>query len=121
MTLGKYPLFSCGHIFLGKRLKTHRNHLSKVQILTLPLTEESVLHHSYLVSKIDMLAPWKRLRENVRHLLISRYILKLHCSLLNPITYEVIFDLYVFSPVMKYWILREFNATLLIAINHGGT
>ena len=85
--------------------------------LTLPLTDESVPHYSHLVSKIDMLASWQGLCENVGYLLISKYVLKLHCPFLNIVTDEVVSDPYVFSPVMKNWILHEFYATLIIIVN----
>jgi hypothetical protein len=49
---------------------------------------------------------------------ISRNILKLNCPSLHPISNEVVFDLYVFLLVMKYWILREFDTTLIIAVNN---
>ena len=31
---------------------------------------------------------------------------------------EMMSDLNVLGPVMKYWILREFHATLIIAVDH---
>ena len=64
-----------------------------------------------------MLAPWQGLGENVCNLLINANILKLNCPSINPISNEVVFDLYVFRPVMKHWILREFDATLIVAVN----
>jgi hypothetical protein len=58
-----------------------------------------------------MLAPWQGLGENVCNLLISQNILKLNYPSLNPVSNEVVSDLYVFRPTMKHWILREFDAT----------
>ena len=57
------------------------------------------------------------LGKDISNLVISRYILQLHCSSLNPITDEVIPDLNVLWPIVKHWIIIELNATLIIAIN----
>jgi hypothetical protein len=109
---GQFYPFSVRHsITLG-------DHFPRYQNSTLPLTEESVLHHSLLVSEVDMLSPWKKLRENVYNFLICRYVLKLNCPSPNPFTDEVVYDLYVLGPVMKYWILIEFDTTLIIKVNH---
>jgi hypothetical protein len=70
------------------------------------------------VPEVDMLAPWQGLGENVYNLLISWNILKLNCPSMNPISNEVVSDLYGFQPVMKHWILREFDTTLIIAMNY---
>ena len=107
-----------GHFSLGKRLKAQRNTCPRHNFLTLPLTEESVIHHSHLVPEMYMLTSWQGLHENVCYLLISGYILKLESSLLNTITDEVLPDLYMFRPIVKNWILREFYATLIITANH---
>ena len=87
-----------------------------VQKSTLPLTKESVPHNTHLVSEVDMLAPWERLRQNVCYLLIRGNVLEFHNSFLNPISDEVILDPNVFGPVMKYMILREFDITLIITL-----
>ena len=89
-------------------------------ILTLPLTEEGVLHYTQLVSEFYKLSFFKSLRQNVRYLLSCGHILKLNCPSLNPIMDEVISDLNMFRPVMENWILRESNATLIIAVNLSG-
>ena len=60
---------------------------------TLPLSEGDILHHAKLVSEVFKLHSRQRLGENVRNLLISRYIMELHCSLLHHVSDEVIFDL----------------------------
>jgi hypothetical protein len=52
--------------------------------------------------------------------LICGNILELHCSLLNLVSYEVIYDLYMLGPVMKHWILKEFDTTLIITVNDCG-
>ena len=86
--------------------------------LTLPLTEENVLHHSHLVPEKCMLPSQQGLRENVRYLLISGYVLKLYKSSLNTISNEVVPNLYMLLPMVKHWILREFYATMIITVNH---
>ena len=46
-------------LFPRLKIKALGNHLSSgTQILTLPLTEESVAHHSHLFFEVDMFAPW---------------------------------------------------------------
>jgi hypothetical protein len=94
------------------------DHFPRYQNSTLPLAEESVLHHSHLVSEVDKISPWKILCENVFNFLINRYVLKMNCSSLNPITYEVVFDLYVILHMMNDWILEEFDTTMIIRVNH---
>jgi hypothetical protein len=89
----------------------------KVQISTLPLTEEGVPHQAHLVSEEDMLAPWQGLGENICYLIIYRYILQLNYLSLNLVTNEVVPDLNMLRPVMKHWILIEFYATLIITVN----
>jgi hypothetical protein len=64
-----------------------------VQTLTLPLSEGDILHHTKLVLEVNKLRSRKRLGENILYLLISGYVLKLHCSLLHHVSDEVIFDL----------------------------
>ena len=63
--------------------------------LTLPLTEESVLHHSHFVPEKYMLPSWQGLRENVCYLLICGYVLELYSSLLNIVFDEMVPDLYM--------------------------
>ena len=82
---------------LFPRQKTQRpRELLGPLFLTLPLTEESVLHHSHLVPKKYILPSWQGLRENVRYLLISGYVLKLYSSSLDTVSNEVVPDLYMF-------------------------
>jgi len=104
-----------------KDLESLRNTLSHGTKSTLPLTKESVPHNTQLVSEMDMLAPWERLRENVFYLLVRGNILKFHNSLLDPISDEMILDPNVFGPVMEYRILWEFNTTLIIALYYRRT
>ena len=84
---------------------------------TLPLTEEAILHHSHLVSEMNMLPSSQGLRENVCYLLISRNVLQLHNSSLGIIFDEVVSDLNVFGPFMKHWILKEPDATMIFIVN----
>ena len=85
---------------------------------TLPLTKESVPHNTHLVSEVDMLAPWERLRQNVCYLLIRGNVLEFHNSLLDPISDEVILDVDMLGPLMKHRILRELNTALIVTMNH---
>ena len=85
---------------------------------TLPLTEEVVLHHTQLVSEMNKLVSSKRLHRDIYNLLIRRNVLQCHSSSLNIITDEMVPDLNVLRPVMKHWILRELNATMIVAVDH---
>jgi hypothetical protein len=88
--------------------------------LTLPLTEESVPHHSQLISEGYKLASSQSLSEDVHYLLIGRYKLKVNCPFLNIVSDEVIYNFDVLGPVMENWILKEFYATLIVTLNHRG-
>jgi hypothetical protein len=89
------------------------------------------LQHSLLVRKVFSTTPslflkktnlpFKGFGENVCNLLICGDILELDCSLLDPISDEVIFDLNMLGPVMEYWILIEFDTTLIIIVYHVGS
>ena len=57
------------------------------------------------------------LGKDINYLVISRYILQLYGSSLNPISDEVVPDLDVLRSIMKQGILKELNATLIIAID----
>ena len=85
---------------------------------TLPLTKESVPHNTHLVSEVDMLAPWERLRQNVFYLLIRGNVLEPYNFLLDPISDEMILDADVLGPLMKHRILRELNAALIVTMNN---
>ena len=89
-----------------------------VQKSTLPLTKESVPHNTHLVSEVDMLAPWERLRQNVCYLLIRRNVLEFYNSLLDPISDEVVFDTDMLGHLMKHRILCELNTALIVTMNH---
>jgi hypothetical protein len=53
-------------------------------------------------------------------MLICGNVLELDFSLLDPISYEVISDLNMLGPVMEYYILREFDTSLIITVYHRG-
>ena len=57
------------------------------------------------------------LGKDINNLVISRNILQLHRSSLNQFTDEVVPYLNVLRPIVKDRILRELNATLVIAID----
>ena len=57
------------------------------------------------------------LGKDISYLVISRYILQLYCSSLNPVSDEVVLDLDVLRPITKHKILRELDATLIITID----
>jgi hypothetical protein len=92
-------------------------YLSELQTLTLPLSEEGILHHSKLASEEDELALYQGLGEDVCQLLICRNILELDCSLQHHVPDEMVFDLNVLQIIMKHWILREFDKTLVIIVD----
>ena len=56
------------------------------------------------------------LGKDISYLVISRYILQLYRSSLYPVSDEVVHDLDVLQPIMKHGILKELDATLIIAI-----
>jgi hypothetical protein len=89
-----------------------------LQTSTLPLSEEGILHHSKFVPEEHKLPFNQGFGQNICNLLICGNILKLDCSLLDPISDEVIYDLNMLGPVMEYWILREFDTTLIITVYH---
>jgi hypothetical protein len=68
-------------------------YLSKLQTLTLPLSEEGIFHHCKLVSEEYELAFYQGLGEDVCQLLICRNILELDCSLQHPVLDEMVSDL----------------------------
>ena len=57
------------------------------------------------------------LGKDISYLVSSRYILQLYCSSLNLVLDEVVPDLDVLRPIMKHGILKELDATLIIAID----
>jgi hypothetical protein len=78
------------------------------------------MHQSKFVFKCLKLPFFQRLGQNINYLLICGNILDIHFSLLNLVSYEVIFDLYMLGLAMKQWILREFDTTLIIIVNDHG-
>jgi hypothetical protein len=87
-------------------------------ITTLPLREEGILHHPKYDSKEHKNLFPQGLGQNICNLLIYGNILKLHCSFLDPIPDEVIYDLNMLGHVMEYWILKYFDTTLIIGVYH---
>ena len=75
-------------------------------------------HHPYQVSEVLMLPFREGLGKDISDLVISRNILQLHRSSLNLFSDEVVPDLNVLRPTVKHQILRELNATLIIAIDY---
>lgn len=47
-------------------------------------------------------------------------MLELHISLVYHVSYEVIHDLYMLGMIMKYWILGEFDTTMIVIVDHRG-
>jgi hypothetical protein len=91
-----------------------------LQKSTLPLSEEGILQHSKFVPEEYRLPFNQGFGQNVCNLLICGNILKLNCSLLYPVSDEVIHDLNMIVPVMEYRILKEFDTTLIITVYHHG-
>ena len=83
---------------------------------TLPLSEGDILHHTKLVSKVYKLRPRQRLGENLHNLLICGFVLELYCSLMYHVSNEMMFDLNVLQPVMKYWIFLKLDTTFIITM-----
>jgi hypothetical protein len=76
------------------------------------------MHHSSSVFEEHKLPFIQGIGQNMCNLLICGNVMKLHCSLLDPILDEVIYDLNMLGPVMEFWILREFDTTLIITVYH---
>jgi hypothetical protein len=68
---------------------------------TLPLIEKGTFHHSNSISKEQKLSFLQGLGQNIYYLLIYGNIMKLHCSLLDPISNEVAHDLNILGPSME--------------------
>jgi hypothetical protein len=91
--------------------------------LTLPLGEESVLHDNKPLPKHLKLPLCRglgedRLGEDIYNFLVHKNVLKSYYSLLNPVFDEVVHDLNMFGPIMKHYILKDFDATLIVTVNH---
>ena len=74
-----------------------------------------VLYHPHLFPEVIKLCPSKGLGEDVRHLFSCRSVTILYSSLLDTVSDKVISDINMLWPIMKHWILRELDATLIIA------
>ena len=90
----------------------------ELQTSTLPFSKEGIIHHSQLIFEEDKLPFHQGLGENVCNLLIYGNILELDNFLLDPVLDEAIFDFIMLGLVMEHWILKEFDTTLIIAVNH---
>jgi hypothetical protein len=89
-----------------------------LQTSTLPLSEEGIFHHSKFILEEYKLLFKQGFGQDIYNLLIYGNILKLDYSLLDPVSDEMIYDINMLGPVMEYWILREFDTTLIITIYH---
>ena len=89
-----------------------------VDFSTLPLNKKGIIFHPNPVSMIFKFSPGEHLRQNVYILIFHRNVLKQHDILLHTISEMMILDIYMLISVMKHRINREFNATLIITINH---
>jgi hypothetical protein len=69
---------------------------------TLSLSEEGIMHHSKFVSEEHKLPFHQGFGQNMCNLLICGNILKIHCSLLDHISNEVVSDLNMLELVMEY-------------------
>jgi hypothetical protein len=76
-----------------------------LQTSILPLSEEGILHHFKFVPEEHKLLFNQGLGQNICNLLICGNILKLDCSLMDPVSNEVIPYLNMLGPIMEYWIL----------------
>ena len=61
----------------------------------------------------------QELSQYIYNLLICRNVLKNHCSLLDPVSDEVVPDINMPGTIMEHWILREFETTMIVTVNHG--
>ena len=86
-------------------------------MLSLPLSQGFILHNSKLVSKVHKLHFGERLGENINRLLISTNVSQLDSFPQYHISNIVVFDLNMFSSVMKHWIDRKLHTTLIITMN----
>jgi hypothetical protein len=96
----------------------HGEDLPCYPISTLTLSEEGILSQPHLISELFKLLSVQCLGENICHLLISLYVMKPHGSSLYTISDEVIPDIDVLATIMKHWILRELDATLIVTVNY---
>jgi hypothetical protein len=75
---------------MSRHLDLCRSACSMLPTSTLPLSKEGILHHSKFVPEEHKLPFNQGFGQNIYNLLICGNILKLHCSLLDPISDEVI-------------------------------
>jgi hypothetical protein len=89
-----------------------------VDFSTLPLNKKCIILHPNPVSMIFEFSPGECLRQNVGILISRRNVLKQHDIFLHTTSEMMIPDIYMLRYVMKHMINREFNATMIITINH---
>ena len=89
--------------------------LSASVLLSLPfLLLKWVLYHPHLFPKVVKLCPSKGLGEDVCHLFSCSSVAQLYSSLLDTVPDKVTLDINVLQPIMKHWILKDLDATLII-------
>ena len=74
----------------------------------------------HLICELLKLMSAQCLGNDVFHLLISLYVIKPHGSSLYTIPNEVIPDIDVLATIMKHWIRRELNASLIVTLYYNG-
>jgi hypothetical protein len=89
-----------------------------VEFSTLPLNKKGIILYPNPVSMIFEFSPGECLHQNVRILIFHRNVLKQHDISLHTISEIMIPNIYMLRSVMKYKINPDFNATLIITINH---
>ena len=87
-------------------------------ISTLPLNKKGIILHPNLVYMVFEFAPSEHLCQNICILIFCGNVLKQHYSSLHTISEMMVPNIYVFGPIMKHKINREFNATPIIIMYH---
>ena len=70
------------------------------------------------LSMVFEFSPSEYLRQIIYILIFHGNLLKEHASAMHAIFEFVVPDVYVVGPIMKHYINREFNATLVITMYH---
>ena len=87
-------------------------------ISTLPLNKKGIILHPNPISMVFEFSPGERLHQNICILIFHRNVLKQHDLPLHTISDMMISDIYMLRSIMKHGINREFNATMIITMNH---
>jgi len=74
-----------------------------------------VHYHPHLFPEVIKFCPCKGLGEDFHHLFSCRSVAQLYSSLLDIVSDKVTLDINMLWPIMKHWILKELDATLIIA------